>query len=77
MDKIKEQNTKDTYDIIFIYLLIGIIPFAWYALLRNHSYYHAFFTYRNLLVSNVCINLSIKKIFDFLTEKEEQDEKEI
>lgn len=75
--KFKEQNTKDTYDIIFIYLLIGIIPFAWYALLRNHSYYHAFFTYRNLLVSNVCINLSIKKIFDFLTEKEEQDEKEI
>lgn len=75
--KFKEQNTKDTYDIIFIYLLIGIIPFAWYALLRNHSYYHAFFTYRNLLVSNVCINLSIKKIFDFLTEKEEQNEKEI
>lgn len=75
--KFKEQNTKDTYDIIFIYLLIGIIPFAWYALLRNHSYYHAFFTYRNLLVSNVCINLSIKKIFHFLTEKEEQDEKEI
>lgn len=75
--KFKEQNTKDTYDIIFIYLLIGIIPIAWYALLRNHSYYHAFFTYRNLLVSNVCINLSIKKIFDFLTEKEEQNEKEI
>lgn len=73
--KFKEQNIKNTYDIIFIYLLIGIIPIVWYALLRNHSYYHAFFTYRNLLISNVCINLSIKKFFDFLTEKEEQNEK--
>ena len=73
----KKQNTKKTFYIIFIYLLIGIIPIIWYTLLQNHSYNHAFFTYRNLLISNVCINLSIKKIFDFLTEKEEQNEKEI
>lgn len=73
----KEQNIKNTYDVIFIYLLIGMIPIVWYTLLKNHSYYHAFFTYRNLLISNVCINLSIKKIFDFLTEKEEENEKKI
>lgn len=74
----KEQDKKiHTYNIILIYLLIGIIPYIWYTLLRNHSYYHAFFTYRNLLISNICINLSIKKIFDFLTERKEKNEKEI
>lgn len=73
----QKLNIKNTYNIILIYLLIGIIPIVWYILLRNHSYYHAFFTYRNLLISNICINLSIEKFFYFLTEKEEKNEKEI
>ncbi len=36
-----------------IYLLISIVPFVWYILFKNHSYQHAFFTYRNLIVTVV------------------------
>lgn len=31
-----------------IYFAFAVAPFLWYLLLANHSYYHAFFTFRNL-----------------------------
>lgn len=33
-----------------IYVLLIAIPFAWYFVAANHSYYHYFFTYRNVSV---------------------------
>lgn len=70
------NNIKNTWHKIFIYFIIGIIPIIWYMLLQNHSYYHAFFTYRNLLISNICVNLCIEEVFMFLTnEKEEENER--
>ena len=33
------------------YIIIVLLPFIWYALVKNHSYVHARFTYRILLVS--------------------------
>ena len=33
------------------YLLISVLPFVWYILIKNHSYIHARFTYRILLIS--------------------------
>ncbi|MCC8059531.1 MAG: hypothetical protein LIO81_01610 [Clostridiales bacterium] len=33
------------------FLLVSLMPFAWYVVLRNHSYIHTFFTYRALVVS--------------------------
>lgn len=35
---------------IFNYLLISMMPLAWYFVLKNHSYIHNFFTYRSLVV---------------------------
>lgn len=32
-------------------------PYAWYLLAANHSYQHAFFTYRSQLLSVLCIGL--------------------
>ncbi|RDY23285.1 hypothetical protein CHF27_009070 [Romboutsia maritimum] len=32
-------------------LLIGLMPFVWYAVLKNHSQLHCWFTYRNLSVT--------------------------
>ena len=33
------------------YLIVCIYPFAWYMLMKNHSYIHAFMVYRILGVS--------------------------
>ena len=35
---------------LVIYVILIVIPFAWYFVVANHSYYHYFFTYRNLSV---------------------------
>lgn len=37
------------------YILVGIYPFVWYFILSNHSYWHAFFTYRTLSISVLSI----------------------
>ena len=35
---------------ILLLILAGLIPFAWYAFAKNHSYVHFWFTYRSLSV---------------------------
>jgi len=35
---------------IIVYLLIMVIPFAWFFVAANHSYIHYFFTYRDLTI---------------------------
>ena len=51
VEKISITN-KEIFIAILPYILISIMPFIWYALLQNHSYYHAFFTYRNLILTS-------------------------
>ena len=41
------------------YLIIAIIPIIWYIVLQNHSYFHSYFTYRNLLIFSLGINFFI------------------
>lgn len=36
---------------IIPYVIIAVYPFAWYFVLKNHSYIHCFFTYRELSIS--------------------------
>lgn len=66
----KYFNNEKKQLVILPYIIISIVPFLWYMLLENHSYYHAFFTYRNLIITIICINLSIE---EFLL-KEEKNE---
>ena len=60
------------------YLIIALIPFLWYLVLKNHSYLHAFFTYRNMLLLSLGINLFIMEMFKLFikvkTEKKEDEE---
>lgn len=35
---------------LVMYLILSVIPFAWYFVVANHSYFHYFFTYRNLSI---------------------------
>ena len=71
--KIKNKDFDNEKRLIKIlpYVIISIIPFIWYILLQNHSYYHTFFTYRNLMITNICFNLCIE---EFL-KNEEYNEK--
>ena len=48
------------------YLIILLMPFAWYFVLKDHSFYHAYFTYRTLTVAFIAVPLILLK----LTEKE-------
>ncbi len=46
-------------------LVIALIPFVWYFVLQNHSYYHSYFTYRNLVLTLIGIPLCILPIIKF------------
>lgn len=61
---LKQVDLKNILLIIFPYILIAIMPFIWYILLRNHSWYHAFFSYRNLFLTVLGINLTIFKAIE-------------
>lgn len=65
--KFRAQHTVcfGSADIIIAYLLCMVMPFAWYMVGSNHSYLHAFMTYRVLGISifaffSLCITLSRK-----------------
>ncbi len=60
VEKISITN-KEIFIAILPYILISIMPFIWYALLQNHSYYHAFFTYRNLILTSLGICLCLEE----------------
>lgn len=55
---------KETLKTIFPYIVIAVMPLIWYAFLKNHSIDHAFFTYRNLLLTILCTNISVYKVLE-------------
>lgn len=42
---------KIRVSLLVAYLLIGLYPIAWYFVMKNHSFQHGFFTYRELAIS--------------------------
>lgn len=42
------------------YLVIGLVPFAWYIFIANHSILHHFFTYRNLFLTLICMPFIVR-----------------
>ncbi len=44
--------------------LVGTLPFGWYLVADNHSFVHAFITYRDLVVTLVVAALSIGPVID-------------
>lgn len=45
------KNRKIKWNIIITFMVLGIFPFAWFWVLKNHSYIHSYFTYRELAIS--------------------------
>lgn len=39
------------------YAILAILPFIWFALIKNHSYIHARFTFRNLLITIFALSI--------------------
>ena len=50
---------------VLSFAVVILLPFAWYAVLKNHSYVHDYMTYRNLAVT-------IFATLCFFVEKSEQ-----
>lgn len=42
---------KQMFNILVPCLFIAVYPFVWYAVLKNHSFIHSFFTYRELAIT--------------------------
>jgi len=59
---IKDVKLKKMLVRIAPYVIIACMPFMWYFVLQNHSYYHAFFTYRNLIILVMCVNLCMEEL---------------
>lgn len=52
---IKKRRYPLSY--VLVYLIIGIYPFIWYFVLKNHSYIHFWFTYRELSITIYAITV--------------------
>jgi hypothetical protein len=48
---------------LFSYLLIALIPIAWYMVTREHSFDHAIFTFRNLAGGLMGLVLAVSSLF--------------
>ena len=59
--KLKLKLTKR----ILPFFIIALIPIVWYFVVQNHSYHHAFFTYRNLALTLIGIPLGILTTLTF------------
>lgn len=70
--KTNKFNIKSYIIEILPYLILGVMPIIWYSILKDHSYKHAFFTYRNILITNICANLLLEKIFEMFTKSNEK-----
>ena len=66
--KNKSIYKNKTIKEIIPFFLITILPYIWYAVLKNHSAEHSFFTYRNQVLTVIGINICFFKMI--LLEKE-------
>lgn len=61
------KNEKISFNInknLIPFFIIAIMPFIWYGVIKNHSYNHSFFTYRNLLLTIIGVSILFKKMIN-------------
>lgn len=58
------------------YAIILLMPFVWYFVLRNHSFRHVYFTYRDLLLFCTGFPLVLQKIMEREKVKKIEEKKE-
>lgn len=62
------KNKKVNWHLALTFFVIALFPFVWYGVLKNHSYIHSYFTYRELAIS-ICAFFT----YIMLQRKEGQD----
>ena len=61
----RKSRLRVSWELTAAWLLIAVFPFIWYAAAMNHSYVHAFMTYRDLGISifaGLCMIISLKEM---------------
>ena len=51
------------------YVITAIIPLIWFFILKEHSFTHAFFTYRILIITIISVFIVVRKIYQVEVEK--------
>lgn len=57
------------------YLIVAIMPCVWYAVMKNHSINHAYFTWRGFVVFYAGIGIFLVKLLERKTERKENNGK--
>ena len=59
----RQRNMKGVLLYILPYILIALLPFAWFCIMSNHTYVHTWFTYRELTVTVFAIGTMMLEIW--------------
>ena len=71
----KELNIKNNIVQSIPYLIVAMMPLAWYAVLKQHSMIHRFFTYRALVITIITLLVSEYKILEVKTQDKKEETK--
>lgn len=71
----KELNIKNNIVQSIPYLIVAMMPLAWYAVLKQHSMIHRFFTYRALVITIITLMVSEYKILEVKTQDKKEENK--
>ena len=71
----KELNIKNNIVQSIPYLIVAMMPLAWYAVLKQHSMIHRFFTYRALVITIITLMVSEYKILEVKTQDKKEETK--
>lgn len=71
----KELNIKNNIVQSIPYLIVAMMPLAWYAVLKQHSMIHRFFTYRALVITIITLIVSEYKILEVKTQDKKEETK--
>ena len=67
------KSFKENLINVLPYLIISIIPYIWYSLIKEHSYEHAFFTYREQILTIISIPIIYLKYKELNGVKNEEE----
>lgn len=56
---------KKGVPLAILFLIVGLMPYGWYWILSDHSYLHAWFTYRAQIISMSCGMLCFVSLIDW------------
>ena len=71
LQKVKNIKLEKTnIEKAILFLVIALFPILWYGIVKNHSYIHAFFTYRILIITFFNLQIFIAMCMGLLIKSE-------